>query len=86
MNEAVDDIAAGRAAWERLRGDRKSWTDWLAVGRAIQGPRNNDSSHSLAPGLSQCECRAKDRPRAVCVSCTEVGIRLSAAQSYCDKP
>jgi hypothetical protein len=29
-------IEAGRAAWARLRGDRKSWTDWLAVARAIE--------------------------------------------------
>ena len=36
MTDPVDDVAAGRAAWARLRGDRKSWTDWLFVGRALQ--------------------------------------------------
>jgi len=36
MTEPVDDVAAGRAAWERIKGhDRKSWDDWLMVGRAI---------------------------------------------------
>jgi hypothetical protein len=36
MTDPVDDIAAGRAACERIRGhDRKSWHDWLAVGRAL---------------------------------------------------
>jgi len=28
-------VECGRAAWARLRSDRKSWTDWLAVGRAL---------------------------------------------------
>jgi hypothetical protein len=33
----VDDVAAGRAAWERLQERaRKSWDDWKAVGVALQ--------------------------------------------------
>jgi hypothetical protein len=33
----ADDIALGRAAWERIREHaRRSWGDWLAVGRALQ--------------------------------------------------
>jgi hypothetical protein len=36
MSEAADDVAAGRAAWERIRGhDRTSWKDWVQVARGL---------------------------------------------------
>jgi len=34
---AVDPIAEGRAAWQRLKSrERKSWDDWIAVACAIE--------------------------------------------------
>lgn len=36
MTDTAPAIEEGRAAWSRLCGERKTWTDWLAVGRAIQ--------------------------------------------------
>jgi hypothetical protein len=36
MTDPVDDVAAGRAAWARIRGhDRKSWEDWVQVARGL---------------------------------------------------
>jgi hypothetical protein len=36
MTDSAGDVAAGRAAWERIRGhDRKSWEDWVQVARAL---------------------------------------------------
>jgi hypothetical protein len=36
MSSGLDEIAEGRAAWSRLRQhERASWSDWLAVGRAL---------------------------------------------------
>jgi hypothetical protein len=36
MTAAADDIAAGRAAWQRLcRHERTSWNDRLAMGRVL---------------------------------------------------
>jgi hypothetical protein len=36
MNEPVDDVAAGRAAWERIKGrDRATWGDWIDVARSL---------------------------------------------------
>jgi ribonuclease Z len=31
-----DVVTEGRAAWLQLSGERRSWVDWLAVGRALQ--------------------------------------------------
>lgn len=35
MTETVDHVAAGKAAWLRLRNDRATFDDWIAVGRAL---------------------------------------------------
>jgi hypothetical protein len=36
MTEPVDGIAAGRAAWERIKGrDRATWGDWIDVARSL---------------------------------------------------
>jgi hypothetical protein len=35
MSETADHVAAGRAAWARLRNDRATFDDWLCVGRAL---------------------------------------------------
>jgi hypothetical protein len=34
MTEAADDIAAARAAWQRLRNERQT-NDWVLIGRAL---------------------------------------------------
>ena len=40
MNNSTQDIAEGRAAWERLRNRaRTSWDDWSMVGRALVAGR-----------------------------------------------
>ena len=36
MNDSADAVSVGVAAWERLRDhDRATWSDWLAVARAL---------------------------------------------------
>jgi hypothetical protein len=32
-------IEAGRQAWQRLKGERKTWSDWLAVARCLEAGR-----------------------------------------------
>jgi hypothetical protein len=36
MSEPIDDVDAGRAAWERIKGrDRATWGDWIDVARSL---------------------------------------------------
>jgi hypothetical protein len=35
MSDSADHVAAGKAAWARLRNDHATFDDWIAVGRAL---------------------------------------------------
>ena len=43
-----DHVAAGKAAWARLRNDRATFEDWLCVGRAIAFGRAEAMQQSKA--------------------------------------
>ena len=60
MTDNHDMIAAGRAAWERLRQEgRRSWDDWVLVAKALAAGR------SKAMQKAKCNKPGSARPMSV---------------------